>query len=114
MGSGNVSAMMMCSTIGYIDTDNPEIQNYVDFTNPNVIFFNCWATDNTSFSSTHNVCYASAWPPRSCNPATNEKYPHITWQQTIDQKWFLHTIDRTSSSNNKYSGLYYFYKFSSD
>ena len=114
MGSGNVTAMMMCTNLGYIDTDNPEIQNYGVFTKPNVIFFNCWATDNTSFSSTHNVCYASTWPPDDCNPATNQKYPHITWQQTIDQKWFLNKIDRTTNSTQKYNALYYFYKLSSD
>ena len=58
-----------------------------------MIFFNCWATDNTSFSSTHNVCYASSWPPSDCNPATNQKFPHITWQQTIDQKWHKHEFE---------------------
>ena len=113
MAGGNVTAMMMCSSFGIIDEDEISPIRYHNFSSPVPVFYSCFATDNTTFSSSHKVCLARNWPPSNCPyDATSTEY--ITWSDTINNNWILHKIDRQSNSSDKYGAMFRFYEVSSD
>ena len=113
MGRGNVKAMMVCMGLAKVDLDNPNISSGDEYQNYNSVFTNCISSDNTTFHSEHKLCRFNTADRTTCDdPLHGAGTPFITWNETIEQKWFLHLVDRGSSSASTYQGIYYFYKIS--
>ena len=116
MARGNVTAIMICNGLGKVDMNNPNISSGDEYEDYNNAFVNCLASDNTTFHTDHKVCkFANMMSNTTCDDVNWTNTPFITWQETIDNKWFLHLTDRTSSGSNSnyiWGGIYYFYKIS--
>ena len=115
MARGNVKAMMICFALAKVDLDNPNISSGDEYQNFNSVFSNCIASDNTTFHTGYKLCRFNGTEQENCNdqsygPGTS----FITWNETIEQKWLLHLIDRTSNSQYSWEGIYYFYKISDE
>ena len=114
MGSGNVTAMMVCHGSGIADKNNSQLTYLQEISNPIIAFHNCISTDNTSFSSSVVTCDAEGslgYTPIKCS-GEGTKNLVIFSNELIQNKWLLNSSERLGNSNTKVR--YFFYKVSSD
>ena len=107
MGSGNVSAMMMCGDYFVIDKSKSEISQFDEITNPELAFANC-VTDNITLTKHNYACSKNIYYDTSgglyCNNGSTNQWL-ITSTELIEQGWIM---------NNVHSSQYWFYKVTSD
>jgi len=113
-----VTAMMICTGIGMVSSDNETLSQGSDIANPSMAFIDCISTDTQSYrNESEQEYYCIKYRHSRWNNCYKRKvtFNFITASKLFEKKWILtHTFSTASMTDDQNEEMNYFifYKIS--